>query len=617
MGVDGTTLGATADDLDDAVAALERDGHVRADVPGGWLQVDRPLPFLCVHRRSSPADGGERLVWGQACHLVTSGDPATIDQVRRWLRAVVSALEERGDFGAFLLVEAWFGGAGRSRVVAPEGGAASATALARALRRADRERPPDLVEADHCGPPALPPLLPSEDARLLGVVPLGLELAPSHLDGPDTIVPVELRRLEATVTVALRQAAFEFATVETTLQPEHVGLLAPRRLREPTRRIDRRLAELAEVTDPLLAVTPVDADAAWTAFVEGGYRSAPPLHYRPLTVDPDLVRRDLYDLRVEEVEDPSLAALFREKRHELDAELDLLVRRDADGFLAASTVLYGSVDRDLLDAARDVLDRLDATPAAVTSPAVDAETFAARARAEVDGLRRVAPDLALDVEIRDDVSGLMVHHGRLLVDARLSLHPRRVDALLQHEIGTHVVTWHNGGHQPLRLLQVGLPRYEETQEALALVAEYVAGGLTAGRLVTLAGRVLAVASVVDGGSFVETFRLVVDEVGLAERPAFDVTLRVHRGGGFTKDAVYLRGLRRLLAHLGAGASLDDLLVGKLSVDHLPLVEDLRGRGVLAPGPLEPSWLRWPGGEDRLDSLRTGLDLGDLVAGASS
>ena len=52
-------------------------------------------------------------------------------------------------------------------------------------------------------------------------------------------------------------------------------------------------------------------------------------------------------------------------------------------------------------------------------------------------------------------------------------------ALLQHEIGTHVVTHVNGSRQPLRLLGAGLAGYDETQEGLAVFAEYLVGGLTA------------------------------------------------------------------------------------------------------------------------------------------
>ncbi|MCH5599357.1 flavohemoglobin expression-modulating QEGLA motif protein [Niabella ginsengisoli] len=60
--------------------------------------------------------------------------------------------------------------------------------------------------------------------------------------------------------------------------------------------------------------------------------------------------------------------------------------------------------------------------------------------------------------------------------------------MLQHEIGTHVVTYYNGKAQPLELFSIGVPGYEELQEGLAVLAEYLNDGLTNSRMRTLAAR---------------------------------------------------------------------------------------------------------------------------------
>jgi uncharacterized protein (TIGR02421 family) len=331
------------------------------------------------------------------------------------------------------------------------------------------------------------------------------------------------------------------------------------------------------------------------------------------------VKRALYELPVEEVEDPTLASLFREKRHELDAELDLLIRRDSPSSLASSEVLYGTADAPLLGLARSVLGHVDRDGGDPRAPSragrtVDATAFAVRARDEIARFCETLPGLTVDIEVRDDVSGVMVDRGRLLIDSRLRLEERRVDALVQHEVGTHVLTWLNGSHQPLSLLRVGLPRYDETQEALAVLAEYVVGGLTPGRMTTLAARVVAVHSLSEGADFVETFRDLTREAGLSPPAAFDVAMRVHRAGGLTKDVIYLRGLQRLLAHVGAGGSLDDLLVGKLPLEYLPVVDELRWRGLLTPPALWPRWLAWSGAEARVAALGAGIDVEDLLTG---
>ena len=57
-------------------------------------------------------------------------------------------------------------------------------------------------------------------------------------------------------------------------------------------------------------------------------------------------------------------------------------------------------------------------------------------------------------------------------------------------------------------------------------------------------------------------------------------MRVFRGGGLTKDIVYLRGLDQLLAYLGRGGDIEPLLIGKLGPDHIGMVKELQWRKVL-------------------------------------
>ena len=99
----------------------------------------------------------------------------------------------------------------------------------------------------------------------------------------------------------------------------------------------------------------------------------------------------------------------------------------------------------------------------------------------------------------------MVSFGRLLIPEAAAFRADRVEPLLHHEVGTHVVTSQNGARQPLRLLTIGLPGYDETQEGLAVLAEYLTGELDPRRLRVLAARVVAVGKMLDGAGFLEIF----------------------------------------------------------------------------------------------------------------
>jgi hypothetical protein len=145
------------------------------------------------------------------------------------------------------------------------------------------------------------------------------------------------------------------------------------------------------------------------------------------------------------------------------------------------------------------------------------------------------------------------------------------------------------------------------------LAEYLAGGMTIARLRLLAARVLAVSGMLDGAGFVETFVMLTNDHRFSERNAFNIALRVHRGGGLAKDAIYLRGLFELLDHLSTGGSLDPFWLGKIASAHFSVMQELSTRGLLKAPRLLPQFLDIPGADQRLARLKGGLSPLDLVA----
>ena len=206
----------------------------------------------------------------------------------------------------------------------------------------------------------------------------------------------------------------------------------------------------------------------------------------------------------------------------------------------------------------------------------------------------------------------MVTGGELLIGRESRLSKARADALLQHEVGTHLVTYYNGAAQPLRLLRSGLADYDALQEGIAVLAEYLVGGLTLGRLRTLAARVIAVDEVVKGCSFCDVFQRLVDELGFEPRTAYTITLRAFRGGGLTKDALYLRGLVEILDYLGEGGEFEPLLLGKFAVEHVPIVRELMLCGVLRSPPLRPRYLDSLPAKKRLEQIDSKTTVLDLI-----
>ncbi len=141
-----------------------------------------------------------------------------------------------------------------------------------------------------------------------------------------------------------------------------------------------------------------------------------------------------------------------------------------------------------------------------------------------------------------------------------------INILTNHEIGVHMVTTMNGMLHPLKIFSHGFPNNEETQEGLAVFSEYMSGNLTIKRLKELAYRVLAVDSLAKGYDFSRTFRLLHNGYDLDREQAFYITVRAHRGGGFTKDYLYLTGLKKIYNYHSEGKDLSLLLTGKVSLE---------------------------------------------------
>lgn len=374
--------------------------------------------------------------------------------------------------------------------------------------------------------------------------------------------------------------------------------------------IDRELADIALGYRFLLDVTPVNLIDARRRFFDEG--QPPDLSYRPLEDDIAVVADRLAKVAAQAVEDATLAHLVRAKQREMALELEMLRCRGSTDFLALSLELYGAVSPTLLAVAEQLLAEIEAPAAPPDERGVlDAATFAQRAEAELDRYRQAFPDLGVRVEVRDDCASVMVTNGDLLVPSTARIPASRVEALLQHEVGTHVITYVNGTHQPLRLLAAGLAGCDETQEGLAVLAEHLVGGLTAGRLRELAARVVAVHQMVEGASFAEAHRTLV-EADIRPVSAFSIVVRVFRAGGLTKDAVYLRGLIDLLDHLRGEGALDILWLGKMPLADAPLLEELQARRVLDEPTLRPRYLDDPAAQARLDQAGTITSLRDLI-----
>jgi uncharacterized protein (TIGR02421 family) len=212
--------------------------------------------------------------------------------------------------------------------------------------------------------------------------------------------------------------------------------------------------------------------------------------------------------------------------------------------------------------------------------------------------------LKVDVVVDDRLSAkVAAGTERIRVRSGTSFRKSEVLGLFVHEVETHTLTAQNGDAQPrLPFLKSGGPRTTRTQEGLAVFAEFHARALSADRMRRIVRRVRLVSMAEEGANFLELYRWLI-ETGSPERDAYFDAQRICRGGvvhggaPFTKDASYLAGFCEIYNFLqvavrgGAREALHLLACGRIALDDLAVLHELRELGVLAPPRLLPRWMK--------------------------
>ena len=569
---------------------------MRISLPGnGLINMEKPVPFMVVYRiPPSGKDGFTSRLGKTESSYIYIEDSTENNEI---VRSVAEALSDM--FKGFLLLEVWLS----EKTIAPpftihvsqKSGSEVAEKLLEELGKIVILGNPLKTEIstgkDVVAPPYYKPFISDKDASRMGITLIGVEIAPIYMNlDTGRAYPLVLRDLRAKFSKAIRKGFFEFVRVHTSYNASHFQMLGTTSLRKNVFEIDEELSKCSNLFDFLLLVTPINVEDAWSSFRKSNFLKAPVFHYRPMPIDPELIKRKLYNLPIEDISDPTMAFLFRDKRKEIDRMLDMMMEREKPDFMLTSLQLFGPIDDRLLETAKALLISIDTPEVPPKRKMIKAPQFAKMAEQELLWLKQQDPSISTVVRVRDDIDGIMVSRGTLNISKNFQVSEHRAFSLLQHEIGTHVVTYYNGKAQPLKLFYIGVPGYEELQEGLAVFSEYLTGGLTPNRLRTIAARVIAVQQLISGSSFVDTFFLLVDKYGFDNKAAFTITMRVYRGGGLTKDAVYLKGLLNIISYLKKGKSLEPLLIGKIRQDYIPVVQELIHRQILTKIPIKPRYL---------------------------
>jgi hypothetical protein len=261
---------------------------------------------------------------------------------------------------------------------------------------------------------------------------------------------------------------------------------------------------------------------------------------------------------------------------------------DSSAITAATIARYGRPQADALDLAHKQL--AEHKRANEFQRTLDAELVATmiRDRLTALGLGGWTVDVTIEMNARLSVESAS---SILRVRANALFAPVEIERLLIHEIGTHVFRGINGARQPLRLLRLGLHSYLATEEGLAAWHEATLATPAASAVRTYALRIVCCDLCLRCG-FAEAFEALRPYATPEE--LFDTIARAKRGfadtsrpGAHVKDHVYYTGLLTVTRHLNLWPADHELLmVGKVSVEDLPVLKTMRDQGMVR----EPKFL---------------------------
>jgi uncharacterized protein (TIGR02421 family) len=344
-------------------------------------------------------------------------------------------------------------------------------------------------------------------------------------------------------------------------------------------KLDRELFKTAKGIDTLLYINPINLNNEKKRFFAKNFDYTPNFKYRQLKVDPYLFREQLYRLPIDDIQDISIQYLYRSVIDSYASKIDLLTTIGKEHFRYNSFRYYGVPSQADIDNAKFILyaseidDELSAAKELNANDAKNAFLIAVNDY-----------DFNCYVEISSRIAaGAMVDNTKntILINKTWMGTETELNALIHHELGIHVVTTKNAELQPLKVFKLGLPENTHTQEGLAILSEYLSGNLTLSRLKILALRVIAVDMMINQYSFSRSFKKLVNDYQVTPDEAFKVIARIYRGGGFTKDFLYLRGIRDALHYLQKH-DIKNLLIGKTSFQFLDVINELVSRNIVIP-----------------------------------
>lgn len=331
--------------------------------------------------------------------------------------------------------------------------------------------------------------------------------------------------------------------------------------------IDEKLDFLVKKIELLNYINPLNIAAQKALFFESKFTENPKFVYPKRDFNSYELQRALFALPIETITDAVLQNLYEDIIYSYSGLIQCIdTIGEAEKFYYNSLRSFGTPTANDVENAQFILHFISTQVKEEGDiPQFDVVETEKQFRAYSKRY-----DFSYEIKHSDKLAAIAMvlsNDKTLVLNSKHLFSANEIKILTNHEIGVHMVTTMNAAVHELKIFNHGFPKNVETQEGLAVFSEFMSNGLTLNRLKELAYRVIAVDSLAKGADFVETFKLLHNTYNLGKNKAFTITTRVHRGGGFTKDFLYLTGLKKVYDYYYEGKDLNVLLTGKVSIKY--------------------------------------------------
>jgi len=343
-------------------------------------------------------------------------------------------------------------------------------------------------------------------------------------------------------------------------------------------KIDSNLNKLVQKIELLNYINPINIELEKRNFFASKYNENPSFKYRKIDFNAHALQQELFSQDVDSIEDEASRDFYRDLIYDYSGLIQCIETiGSGKKFYFNSLKSFGTPTQRDVENAQFILHFEDESYDEEMFPVFNADEAADYFN---EFVKRYDFEFRIKFSNRLSAAAMVQNNTRtLLLKKNHRFSANQLKVLANHEIGVHLVTTYNGLDQSLKVFRNGFPNNVETQEGLAVFSEYMSGCLTLYRLKELSYRVLAADSLRKGFNFCDTFDLLHNQHKLNREESYNITLRAHRGGGFTKDYMYLTGLKKVYDYYKSDGNLDTLLSGKVCLERRDIVEQWQKEGL--------------------------------------